>query len=37
MDAMMAGEPTGPVLKHQYEIGENRLEYGVRYVQARAI
>ena len=37
VDAMMAGEPTGPILKHAYEIVENRVEDGVRYVQARAI
>ena len=37
VDAMIAGEPTGPILKHAYEIVENRVEDGIRYVQANAI
>ncbi len=37
VDAMMAGEPTGPILKHTYEIVENRVEGGIRYVQSNAI
>lgn len=37
VDAMMAGEPTGPILKHSYEIVENRFEDGIRYVRANAI
>ena len=37
VDAMMAGEPTGPILKNAYEIVLNRVEDGIRYVQANAI
>ena len=37
VDAMIAGDPTGPILKHAYEITENRVEDGIRYVQANAI
>ena len=37
VDAMIAGEPTGPILKHVYEIAENRVEDGIRTVQANAI
>jgi len=37
VDAMIAGEPTGPILKHAYEIAENRVEDGIRTVQANAI
>jgi hypothetical protein len=37
VDASMAGEPTGPILKHDYEIVENRVEGGIRFVQAKAI
>jgi hypothetical protein len=34
IDAMLQGEPTGPILKHEYEIVENRLESGIRHVRA---
>ena len=34
---MIAGEPTEPILKHAYEIAENRVEDGIRTVQANAI
>ena len=37
VDAMIAGEPTGPILKHACEIAENRVEDGIRTVQANAI
>jgi hypothetical protein len=36
VDAFLAGEPTGPILHHEYEIVENRLENGIRYVRAEA-
>ncbi len=36
VDALLQGEPTGPILQHEYEIVENRVEQGVRYVRAEA-
>jgi hypothetical protein len=34
VEAMLDGEATGPILDQEYEIVENRLENGVRYVRA---
>ena len=36
VDAMLSGEPTGPILRHEYEIVENQVVDGVRHLRARA-
>jgi hypothetical protein len=36
VDAMLNGEPTGPILDQEYEIVENRLEDGITYVRAES-
>ncbi len=36
IDAMMRGEPTGPILDQEYEIVENRLEGEIRCVRAES-
>ena len=36
IDAMIRGEPTGPILDQEYEVAENRLEGEVRHVRAES-
>src|SRR5437870_1617672 len=36
VDAMLRGEPTGPILRHEYEISENHVVDGIRHLRARA-
>jgi hypothetical protein len=36
VDAVLAGEPTGPILRHEYEIVENKVIDGVRQLRAKA-
>ena len=36
VDAVLRTDPTGPILNHEYEIVENRIENGVRHVLAEA-
>ena len=36
VDAMLSGEPTGPILRHQYEIVANEVVDGIRHLRARA-
>lgn len=36
VEAMHSGEPTGPILRHEYEIVDNQVVDGVRQLRARA-
>jgi len=36
VEAMLNGERTGPILDQEYEVVENLLQDGIRYVRAEA-